>query len=170
MPRIPPIKKFTGDDEVSFSQWLLQFEAQLGALNVNPNQNRQMLLCCLEGSAFSFAAQRIGADDLPYDELKDDLIERFTGEDYKRKLETKLRNLKFTKGMNINSFSNNLRTTVKELYGLQGDVNNAVDSIAINHIISTLSDDMRSQAKILQLTGNKSLECLLDKRNKRNVY
>ena len=64
MPRIPSIKEFSGDDEVSFIQWLLQLEAQLGVLGINPAQNRQMLLCCLEGSIFSYAAQQIGTNDL----------------------------------------------------------------------------------------------------------
>ena len=118
MPRISSIKKFSGDDKASFSQWLLQFEAQLGASGINPDQNRQMLLCCLEGSAFSYAAQQIGASDLAYNDLKNVLVERFTGEDYKRKLETKLRNLKFMKGANMNLFAHTLRNTIKELYGL----------------------------------------------------
>ena len=68
----------------------LQLEAQLGVLGINPDQNRQMLLCCLEGSTFSYAAQQIGTNDLAYDALKNVLVERFTREDYKRKLETKL--------------------------------------------------------------------------------
>ena len=82
MPRILSTKKFSGNGEVSFSQWVLQFEAQLGALGINPDQNRQMLLCYLEGSAFSFAAQRIGTNDFAYDDLKNVLVEQFTGEDY----------------------------------------------------------------------------------------
>ena len=162
MLRIPPIKKFSGDDEVSFSQWLLQFEAQLGALGINADQNRQMLLCCLEGSAFSYAAQQIGTNNLAYNDLKNVLVERFTGEDYKRKLETKLRNLKFMKGTNINLFAHTLRNTIKELYDLQGNANDAIDAIAINNVVSGLSEEIRSQTKILQLTGNKSLECLLE--------
>ena len=64
MLRIPSIKKFSGDDEVSLIQWFLQFEAQLGALGINPEQNRQMLLYCLEGIAFSYAAQQIGTNNL----------------------------------------------------------------------------------------------------------
>ena len=70
MLRIPPIKKFSGDDEVSFCQWLLQFEAQLGVLGINLVQNRQMLLCCSEGRAFSYAAQQIGTNELAYNDLK----------------------------------------------------------------------------------------------------
>ena len=31
------IKKFTGDNEVSFNKWILQFEAQSGALGVENN-------------------------------------------------------------------------------------------------------------------------------------
>ena len=88
MPRIPSIKKFSGDNEVSFSQWLLQFEVQLGALGINRDQNRQMLLCCLEGTGFSYAAQQIGTNDLSYNDLRNVLLKRFTVEVYKRKLET----------------------------------------------------------------------------------
>ena len=55
-----------------------------------------------------------------------------------------------------------LTNTIKELYGLQGNANDAIDAIAINHVVSGLSEEIRSQAKILQLTGNKSLECLLE--------
>ena len=104
MPRVPSIKKFSGDDEVTFSRWFLQFQVQLGALGINPDRNRQMLLCCLEGRAFRYAAQQIGTNDLAYNDLKNVLVERFTGKDYQRKLETKLRNLRFMKGTNINLF------------------------------------------------------------------
>ena len=148
MPRIPSIEKFSGDDKVSFRQRLLQFEAQLGALGINPDQNK-MLLCCLEGSAFSYAAQQIRTNDLAYNDLKNIIVERFTGEDYKRKLEKKLRNLRFMKGPNINLFAHALKNTIKELYGLQGNANDAIDAIAINHVVSGLSEEIRSQAKIL---------------------
>ena len=59
-------------------------------------------------------------------------------------------------------FAHTLRNAIKELYGLQGNANDATDAIAINHVVSGLSEEIRSQAKILQLTGNKSLECLLE--------
>ena len=45
--------------------------------------------------------------------MKNNLIERFTGDDYKRKFETKLRDIKSDKGMNIGLFSNMLKTTVE---------------------------------------------------------
>ena len=148
MPRIPSIERFSGDDKVSFRQSLLQFEAQLGALGINPDQNK-MLLCCLEGSAFSDAAQQIRTNDLAYNDLKNIIVERFTGEDYKRKLEKKLRNLRFMKGTNNNLFAHALKNTIKELYGLQENANDAIDAIAINHLVSGLSEEIRSQAKIL---------------------
>ena len=59
-------------------------------------------------------------------------------------------------------FAHTLRNTVKDLYGLQGNANDAIDAIAINHVVIRLSEEIWSQAKILQLTGNKSLECLLE--------
>ena len=48
------------------------------------------------------------------------------------------------------------------MHVLQGNANDAIDAIAINHVVSGLSEEIRLQAKILQLTGNKSLECLLE--------
>ena len=105
VPKTPSIKKFKGDNEVSFNKWILQFKAQSETLGVENNRKRQVLLCCLEDSAFTLASQRINvANNITYDNLKAALAEAFCGEDYKRTLETKLRNLKFTKCTNINLF------------------------------------------------------------------
>ena len=41
MPKIPSIKKFKGDSEVSFNKWILQFEAQSDALGVENNKKRR---------------------------------------------------------------------------------------------------------------------------------
>lgn len=106
--------------------------------------------------------QETGTNDPVSNGLKDAILGRFTGQDYKRKLETKLRGLKITKDTNINLFVNTLRNTVKELYGLQEDNKNAVDCIAIHHVVMSFSNELKFQAKILQLTGSKSLECLLE--------
>ena len=66
------------------------------------------------------------------------------------------------RGTNINLFAHTLRNTIKEFYGLQGNANDAIDASGINHVVNGLSEEIRSQAKILQFTGNKSLECLLE--------
>ena len=105
IPKIPSIKKFKGDNEVSFNKWILQSEAQSDALGVENNRKRQVLLCCLEDSAFTLASQRINAaNNITYDNLKAALAEAFSGEDYKQTLEKGLRNLKFTKCTYINLF------------------------------------------------------------------
>ena len=131
------IKKFTGDNEVSFNTWILQFEAQSGALGVENNKKRKVLLCCLEDCAFTLASQRINAEnDITYHNLKAALSEVFAGEDYKRTLETKLRNLKFTKGTNIKLFCNSLRTLIRELYNLTNLDETSIDAIAINRVMS----------------------------------
>ena len=115
MPKIPSIEKFKGDNEVSFNKWILQYEAQSDAFGVESNKKRQILLCCLEDNAFTLASQRINAEnDIMYDNLKAALAETFSGEDYKKTLEIKLRNLKFTKGTNINLFCNSLCTLIRE--------------------------------------------------------
>ena len=72
-------------------------------------------------------------------------------------METKLRNLKFAKDVNIDLFANMFKTTAKDFYSLQGDTSNAVNVIVINHEINTLSKETRSRVTILQLTGNKNL-------------
>ena len=118
-------------------------------------------MCSLEDSAFTLASQRINAkNDISYDNLKAALAEPFSGEDYKLTLETKLRNLKFTKGANINIFCNSLRTLIRELYNLTDLEETSVDPIAINHVIAQLGEQVRQYVKMLQLTGKKSLERL----------
>ena len=63
MPKIPSMTKFKGDNEVSFNKWILRFEAQSDALDVENNKKRQVLLCCLEDSAFTLASQRITTEN-----------------------------------------------------------------------------------------------------------
>ena len=133
MPNIPNIKKFKGVNEVSFNKWILPYEAQNDAIGVENNRKRQMLLCCLEDSAFTLASQRINAaNDTTYDNLKAALAEAFSGEDYKRMLKTRARNLKFAKDTNINLFCNSLRTLVRELYNLTDLGETYIDAITIN--------------------------------------
>ena len=119
------------------------------------------LLCCLENTAFTLVSNLIIADAATtYDQAKDVLKTRFCGEEYKRILQVKLQSLKFVKGMNINSFIDELMCTIKNLYSLD-DVE-TVKNIALNHITSNLDDSLRYDAKIFQLSGNKSLENLLE--------
>lgn len=46
--RIPSIVKFRGDNKLSFLQWILQFGAQLKALNIRDIEvlSKNFLLCC----------------------------------------------------------------------------------------------------------------------------
>ena len=139
MLKIPSIKKFKGDNEVSFTKWILHFEAQSDALGVEKNKKRQALLRCLEDSAFTLASQRINTEnDITYDNLKAALVEAFSDEGYKRTLETKLRNLKFTKGTNINLFCNSLRTLIRELYNLTDLDETSINAIAISNSMNRL--------------------------------
>ena len=117
----------------------------------------------MEDSAFTLVSQRINAEnDITYDNLKAALAEAFSSEDYERTLETKLRNLKFTKGTNKSLFCNFLRTLIRELYNLTDLGETSIDAIAINHVITQLDEQVRQDVKMLQLAGNKSLERLLE--------
>ena len=66
----------------------------------------------------------------------------------------------FTKNKIINKFVDELLRTIQELFEIV-DLDTA-GSIAINHVISNLDEEMRQEAKIFQLGGNKSLENLLE--------
>lgn len=73
----------------------------------------------------------------------------------------KLSELIFRKGTNVNEFSNELRLTVTDQYRV--DDEESIDSIAINHVIANLEEDViRKEVNMLQITGNKSLEKLLE--------
>ena len=93
----------------------------------------------MEDSAFTLASQRINTEnDITYDNLKAALVEAFSDEGYKRTLETKLRNLKFTKGTNINLFCNSLRTLIRELYNLTDLDETSINAIAISNSMNRL--------------------------------
>lgn len=72
----------------------------------------------------------------------------------------KLQNLKFTKGTQINTFVNGLKTTIKHLYGIADA--NTISSIALNHVINNLNSNLREEARLFQLSGNKNIENLLE--------
>ena len=84
-------------------------------------------------------------------QLKED-TEKYSGEEYKRHVESKLRNLKFRAGTKIREFLRELRSTIRDYYGLT--TVEQIDQIGMNHILSTLEDSIREDAKILLLSGN----------------
>ena len=166
MPRIPAIERFRGDNEQSFGVWVAMLEAQMNALETADDKRRETLLCCLQRSAFATATAEITENnEITYDELKDALKTRYSGDDYKRPSEQRLRNLKFKPGMKINLFVHDLKTVIKELYDIVDT--NAVDLIAQNHVLAQLDTSIQEQAKILQLSGNCKLESILELVNSR---
>ena len=88
--RIPKLNKFTGDDSsVNFKTWLAQYEAQATALAVPAASQRDVIMCCLDSTAFSVASDLIAADNtITYDAFKTALCTTFCGDDYKRSLES----------------------------------------------------------------------------------
>ena len=62
--------------------------------------------------------------------------------------------------MMTNAFIDELAKTIRELFDIEEQ--QTITSIAINHIISNLEEDLRQEAKIFQLSGNKSLENVLE--------
>ena len=161
MPKFPKVDKFRGDNQQSFSQWILMFEAQLTVLEIENDKKRETLLCLLDSNAFTRAAQYIAATPTAnYAQLKAELIRLFSGEDYRRSLETKMRTLVFTIESNIPVFCNDLRIVVSELFGVTDEA--TVEKIAINDVVGKLDPSVQEHLKVLQLTGNCKLETFLE--------
>ena len=93
----------------SFPQWSLPLEVQLPALE-HPEENWPMILMCLtDGNVFTTLQKVIEVKaKASYKDLKGVLEERFSGDDYKRTLEIKLRRLQYRKNVNITISSTNL--------------------------------------------------------------
>eukprot|EP00112_Aurelia_sp_Birch-Aquarium-sp1_P026111 Seg905.4 transcript_id=Seg905.4/GoldUCD/mRNA.D3Y31 product="hypothetical protein" protein_id=Seg905.4/GoldUCD/D3Y31 len=158
MPGLPKIVKFRGDNDQSFRSWILEFEAQLTALGHEKSKWRDLILCACEGKAFQEITAQVAKSDgkISYDELKKSLNTTFSGPNYLRTLRVKLRGLVFTKGMRINAYATELKTVISELHEVSEE--KAINHLAINHIISTLDNEMRDQVHILQLTGSATPE------------
>ena len=147
MPSLPKVDKFRGDNSQSFKQWILMFEAQLAVLETEYKKNRETLLCLLDGNAFTTASQYIaGLAAATYAQLKGELIRVYSGDDYKRALETKLRGFNFTKDTNIPIFCNEVRLVITELFGLTDAA--VIEKIAINDVLSRLDNTVREQLKV----------------------
>ena len=165
MPKIPNIEKFKGENKQSFAQWIAKFEAQCSALDISSADDkkkwRDMLMVTTDGDAFSTIITEISRlNTITYVALKDIMQTKYTGDNYKRYLETKLHALKFQKGTNITEFLHELRNTIREFYELTDA--NAVDKIGMNHVVSQVDDSFKNDIRILQLAGNTRLENLLE--------
>ena len=161
MPRLPQVSKFRGDFTQSYEQWILEFEAQMKAIGCDNAKHKDILICCCEDAAFSTLVNTLSADNtIDYAGLKAALKAKFCGEDYKRTLQTKLRNIKFEPGMKVATFITELCRIIKELYALTDQ--EAIKSIAVSHVLSTLDSNLRDEVRILQLSGNLRLENLLE--------
>ena len=93
MPKIPCIEKFKGENHKSFAQWISKFEAQCSALDITAADDkrkwRDMLMVTTDGDAFATIMAEIAADnDITYIDLKASLQTKYTGDNYKRYLET----------------------------------------------------------------------------------
>ena len=115
----------------------------------------------LEGTVFSHLCNlRTANANIIHAQVKDEFEQIFCGDEYKRNEQKKLQNLKFVKGTPINSFVAELINTIRALYAIQDP--NIISDLAMNHLINTLDESLRGEAKIFQLPGNKSLENLLE--------
>ena len=62
--------------------------------------------------------------------------------------------------MKINQFCSELYTVIREFYDIHDE--NAIQSIAISHVVSNLYDAKKGDVKLLQLSGNVKLENILE--------
>ena len=121
-----------------------------------------MLLCSLDSTAFAVAQDTISANDAcTYDDLKAALSFEFGGDEYRRSLQSVLRELIFKKGDNIQLFAHQLSSTIKDLYGITD--RKAVNNIAVNHVVANIQgESIRYQVRILQLCDSEKLNSILE--------
>ena len=77
-----------------------------------------MVLWCVESSPFTFIQTIANQENITYGNLIELISERFSGVDYRRKSETKLRGVIVRNVGSIDKFSNKVRLTAKNHYGL----------------------------------------------------
>ena len=83
----------------------------------------------------------------------------------KKKSASQVTKLKFVKSTSVNFFTTELTNTITALYRIWDS--NIVSDLAMNHLLSTLDESLRGEAKIFQLMGNTTLENLLELVNKK---
>ena len=62
--------------------------------------------------------------------------------------------------MKINQFCSEFDTVIRELHDIHDE--NAIQSLAIFHVVSNLDDAVKGDVKLLQLSGNVKLENILE--------
>ena len=159
--KIAKVNKFKRGNKQSFIIWITEFDVNARALDINQNNWRDILLCFTESTAFTFVPTKIAEDDATtYNTLKIEMKKRFFGDDCRRTLQHKFRELIFRKGSNVNTFIEELTKATRELFDIEDP--EIINSIAINHVVPNLEEDMRQDERVFQLTGDKSLENLLE--------
>ena len=99
-------------------------------------------------------------NEFTYQDAKDLLETTYTGTNYKIARESKFRSLHLRSGMKIKQFCSELYAVIRELYDINDE--NAIQSIAISHVVSNLDDAVKGDVKLLQLSGNVKLENILE--------
>ena len=100
MPKIPSIDKFRRANDKSITQWLSMFEAWWRALEISEEHNkrkwRDILLVTTSEDAFATILAALNENNaISYEAVERRVTEKYSGEEYKRHLESKLTNLKF---------------------------------------------------------------------------
>ena len=162
MSKLPKLEKFKGDQSQNFAIWIKQFEAHCAAATIAEGKKLDTLLCCVEGTAFTYLCDLKEDEENPatYANVKAAFQQRFCGVEFKRNLEIKLQSLRFRKDTCVSSFIDELYTTIKQLYDIKDS--QTVTSIAMSHVVNNLEPTLREEAKIFQLSGNSKLENLLE--------
>ena len=125
MVKVPRIEKFRGDYEQSWDKWIARFEAECKALEIDQAENKKkwkdVLTVCTDGEAFTSVTSDIEENAaVTYATIKGNLKTKYSADLYKRNLSTKLRNHKFRIGLNIPTYLYELRSLIKEAYGIEG--------------------------------------------------
>ena len=147
MSKLPKVEIFKGDQSQNFAIWIKQFEAHCAAATIAEGKKLDTLLCCVEGTAFTYLCDLKEDEENPatYANVKAAFQQRFCGVEFKRNLEIKLQILRFRKDTCMSSFIDELYTTIKQLYDIKDS--QTVTSIAMSHVVNNLQPTLRRKQR-----------------------
>ena len=112
MSKIPKI--IQGDISTDLKKWISQFERHLRALEIENDKSSDILYSCLEGTALShLCSLRVANANITYVQVKNEFVQRFCRDEYKRNLPIKSQNFEFMKGTLINSFATDAKSFIR---------------------------------------------------------
>ena len=151
--KLPKATPFLGDFSQSWTQWLAEFQFHLDALVIPPPRRVAVLMCYLRGPAFTLASQYINAHaNATFAELADAINAAFMTDAYRRALEIRYADLKFSANDAVPEFASRITTMISELFELDTVLDVVpIEAIATHKILSSVSEGVKNKVRAFQI-------------------